>query len=69
MITAGIDIGAVSTETVIIKKKTIIAYDIMQTGANSKETARRSLRSTLVKAKLKKNQINRRERNSSREIF
>ena len=41
MIVAGIDIGSLSTEAVILKDNEIVDYNITATGANSKDTARR----------------------------
>ncbi|MFH0926854.1 MAG: acyl-CoA dehydratase activase [bacterium] len=57
MITAGIDIGSVSTETLILNEDKIIAYDIMPTGPSSKETAEQSLSAALSKAGLNQGQI------------
>ena len=57
MITAGIDIGSVSTETVIFDGDKIIAYDIMQTGPNSKKTAEKTLAAALSKANLNESEI------------
>ncbi len=42
-ITAGIDVGSVSSQAVIIADGKIIAYSNMRTGSNSSESARKSL--------------------------
>ncbi|UMZ73128.1 acyl-CoA dehydratase activase [Natranaerofaba carboxydovora] len=41
MIVAGIDIGSLSTEAVILKDSEIVDYNITTTGANSKNTAKK----------------------------
>lgn len=55
---AGIDVGSLSTETVIIgKDKNIIAFSILPTGANSSVAAEKSLNLAVRKAGLKKEDI------------
>jgi predicted CoA-substrate-specific enzyme activase len=55
---AGIDIGSLSVETVIIDhKKKIITYNILPTGANSETAGEKSFKDALQKADLKKEQI------------
>lgn len=58
MIFAGIDIGSVSSETVIIdKNKIILAYEIVRTGSNSKKAAEKSIQAALNKANVSFNDI------------
>lgn len=58
MIFAGLDIGSVSTEAVIIDKdKKILSYNILRTGSNSKKAAEKSMRLALEKAKLSFDEI------------
>lgn len=53
MIFAGLDIGSVSSEVVIIDKdKKILSYDICRTGSNSKKSAKECMQSALDKAKV-----------------
>jgi len=53
MIFAGIDIGSVSSETVIIdKNKKILSYDVVRTGSNSKKAAEKSIQAALNKANI-----------------
>jgi predicted CoA-substrate-specific enzyme activase len=54
MIVAGMDIGSITTETVILQDRNILASVIMPTGANSRNAAERSLSAALEKASLKK---------------
>jgi len=50
---AGIDVGSLSTETVIIDEQGIIlSYDILSTGANSRIAGERSFRQALELAGL-----------------
>ncbi|UCB57647.1 MAG: 2-hydroxyglutaryl-CoA dehydratase [Candidatus Omnitrophota bacterium] len=54
MITAGIDIGSISTETVILNgDKRILASNILRTGPNSLKVAKKSLEAALAMAELK----------------
>lgn len=58
MIVVGVDIGAVSTETVILgKDKEILGYDISRTGSNSKLSAQRSVDNAISKAGIRFNSI------------
>jgi predicted CoA-substrate-specific enzyme activase len=57
MIVAGIDIGSITTETVILRDRDILASVIMPTGANSRNAAERSLSSALEKASLNQGDI------------
>jgi len=50
MIFAGIDIGSITTETVILRDHDILTSVIMPTGANSRKAAERSLSAALEKA-------------------
>ena len=51
MIFAGIDIGSISTETVILgRDHKILAYNIFRTGFNSKLAAEKSLEAALKRA-------------------
>lgn len=60
MIAAGLDIGSVSTESVIINSEgSIIVYDIIPTGFDSKEASENSLNNALKSAKLQKKDIGR----------
>ncbi|NWF54479.1 MAG: 2-hydroxyglutaryl-CoA dehydratase [Syntrophaceae bacterium] len=52
MIAAGMDIGSITTETVILRGGEILASVILPTGANSRTAAERSIRSALEKAGL-----------------
>jgi len=53
MIVAGLDIGSVSTETVILNEnRKILAYSVLRTGSNSKKSAEDSIETALKKAKL-----------------
>lgn len=55
---AGLDIGSVSTETVIIDKdKKILSYAILRTSSNNKKTAQESMQIALDKAKISFNDI------------
>lgn len=58
MLTAGIDIGSISTEMAIInKEKSIIASSILPTGANARKVIDKSLSKVLDDAKVKKEDI------------
>lgn len=53
MIFAGLDIGSVSSEAVIIdKNKKILSYEVCRTGSNSKRAAKESMQAALNKAKI-----------------
>lgn len=59
MIAAGIDIGSLSTKSVIIKDKTeILAYDVVLTGGNNRDSADKTFDNLLKKAGLKQKDIN-----------
>jgi len=52
MIFSGLDIGAVSTEAIVIDKdKNILGYSILRTGPNNKKTVEKSMQMALEKAK------------------
>jgi predicted CoA-substrate-specific enzyme activase len=53
MIVAGIDIGSITAETVILKDDRILGYSILPTGANSRTAAERSLAVALEQAKIR----------------
>jgi (R)-2-hydroxyacyl-CoA dehydratese activating ATPase len=57
MIVAGMDIGSMTTETVILGDGEILASIIMPTGANSRKAAERCLSAALEKAGLKQEEI------------
>jgi predicted CoA-substrate-specific enzyme activase len=57
MIVAGMDIGSMTTETVILRDGEILASIIMPTGANSRKAAERCLSAALQKAGLKQEEI------------
>lgn len=58
MIFAGLDIGSVSSETVIIdKNKKILSYEIVRTGSNSKKAAEKSMQAALNKANVSFNDV------------
>ncbi len=58
MFTAGIDIGSISTEMVVIdKEKSIIAMSILLTGANTQKVIEKSLSNVLNDSKIKKEDI------------
>jgi predicted CoA-substrate-specific enzyme activase len=52
MIVAGMDIGSITTETVILRDRSILTSVIMPTGANSRNAAERCLSAALEKASL-----------------
>jgi predicted CoA-substrate-specific enzyme activase len=52
MIVAGMDIGSITAETVLLEKEEILAAVILPTGANSRRAAERSLRAALDQAHL-----------------
>jgi predicted CoA-substrate-specific enzyme activase len=53
MIVAGMDIGSITTETVILQGNQILTSIILPTGANSRKAAERSLAAALEKAAIK----------------
>jgi len=57
MLVAGIDIGSITTETVILQDDRILASSILSTGAKSRVAAERSLAGTLTQAGLKKEDL------------
>jgi len=57
MIVAGIDIGSITTEAVILQASQILASSILSTGANSRMAAERSLAAALEQAGLKKEDL------------
>ena len=52
MIVAGMDIGSITTETVILRDRNILTSVIMPTGANSRNAAERCLSAALEKTSL-----------------
>jgi predicted CoA-substrate-specific enzyme activase len=60
MIAAGIDIGSLSTETVIFDKKTgVLGHSIVLTGGSSKEASERSLKQAVENANITRDQVSR----------
>ena len=60
MIAAGIDIGSLSTETVVFdKKRGILGYSIVLTGGSSKEASQLSLQQAVDNANVTRNKIKR----------
>jgi predicted CoA-substrate-specific enzyme activase len=57
MIVAGIDIGSISTETVIMQDQQILSFAILPTGANSIQAAEFSLTKALAEAGLKRTDL------------
>jgi predicted CoA-substrate-specific enzyme activase len=57
MTVAGIDIGSISTETVILQDDRILGTSIVPTGAQSRAAAERSLASALEQANLKQGEL------------
>jgi len=57
MIVAGMDIGSITTETVILKDGEILASLILPTGANSRLAAERCLSAALEKAALEEKEV------------
>jgi predicted CoA-substrate-specific enzyme activase len=57
MIVAGMDIGSITTETVILQDRSILASVILPTGANSRNAAERSLSAALEKASLNQGDV------------
>ncbi|SHK22884.1 acyl-CoA dehydratase activase [Paramaledivibacter caminithermalis] len=58
MITVGIDIGSLSTKSAILNdKKEILAYDVVFTGGNNRQSAEITFNNVLKKAGLNKSEI------------
>lgn len=53
MITAGIDIGSLSAEVVILKEEEILSWSLIRTGPDSAQTAHKAMEEALQKANLK----------------
>ncbi|MDH7577748.1 MAG: hypothetical protein QHH75_07955 [Bacillota bacterium] len=50
MITAGIDIGSLTTEAVLLCEKGILAYSIVNTGSQARRAAEQAFEEVLEKA-------------------
>ena len=59
MIVAGMDIGSITTETVILQDNQILASIILPTGANSRRAAERSLAAALEQARIRQEDLSR----------
>lgn len=57
MIVAGIDIGSITAETVILQNNLILSSSIVPTGANSRTAAERSLAAALKQASLRQEDL------------
>ena len=57
MIVAGLDIGSITTETVILRDGEVLTSIIMPTGANSRTAGERCLSAALKKAGLKQEEV------------
>ena len=57
MIVAGMDIGSITTETVILQDHQILTSIILPTGANSRRAADRSLAAALEEARIKQDDL------------
>jgi (R)-2-hydroxyacyl-CoA dehydratese activating ATPase len=57
MIVAGMDIGSITTEAVILREDQVIASAILPTGANSRTAAERSLSAALTQAGLQQEDL------------
>lgn len=57
MYTAGIDIGALTAKSIILEDEKPLAFTIIPSGSNSKETAQRVMEDTLNKAGISKGDI------------
>lgn len=57
MVVAGMDIGSITTETVILHDEQILTSIILPTGANSRRAAERSLAAALEEAKIKQEDL------------
>ena len=58
MIVAGIDVGAISTKTVILNNNQFVGWNIMETGLQPRQAAVTSLEQSLKQANLTYNQLN-----------
>jgi predicted CoA-substrate-specific enzyme activase len=58
MIVAGIDIGAISTKTVILNNNQFVAYNIIDTGLSPAKAAVDSLQQSLTQCNMTREQIN-----------
>jgi len=57
---AGIDVGSLSTDCVIInEKEEVLSYSIMETGANSTEAAEQSFEEALARAAVRRDRVKR----------
>ncbi|MGQ9498116.1 MAG: acyl-CoA dehydratase activase [Desulfotomaculales bacterium] len=57
MVFAGIDVGSLSAEAVLVRNGTMLAYSILPTGANSRGAAERALEEALNKAGLGRDDV------------
>ncbi|MBN2531397.1 MAG: 2-hydroxyglutaryl-CoA dehydratase [Spirochaetales bacterium] len=58
MITAGIDIGSLSTKSAILKDKNeILGFDVILTGGNNRQAAEQTFHNTLIQAGLNKDDV------------
>lgn len=53
MITAGIDVGSLTTEAVLLQDREILAYSIVKTGSRARLAAEQAFEEVLEKAKIK----------------
>ena len=58
MIVAGIDVGAISTKTVILNNKQFVAFNIMDTGLDPHKAAVDSMEAALKSGNLTREQVN-----------
>jgi len=58
MISVGLDIGAISTKTVILNNNQFVAYNIIDTGLYPRQAAANSLEQSLKQCNLAQNQVN-----------
>ena len=59
MIVAGIDVGSLSVEAVILRDSTILGYSILAVGTNNREAAERAFAAALDKAGVSQEQVKR----------
>jgi predicted CoA-substrate-specific enzyme activase len=57
MYTAGIDIGALTAKSIILEDEKTLAFTVISSGSNSKETAEKVMKATLGKAGLSQSDI------------
>ena len=57
MLVAGIDVGSISAETVILEADKILAFNILPTGANSKTAGEKSFNNALERAGIRREDI------------